>query len=476
MANNRIILISIDNLRADCLSANPDKSVLAPYALSRHCNTPTLDGLISSGVFFPRCFSAASYTTASHASILTGLFPARHGIREYYHNGLGKNVRTLFQILKAIGYDTLLATDFPFLIGPNLGFTRSVDQFIDQNENQALSWLEEHRDRPAFAFVHFGSVHNPFGLTSLEFDGDYFVTQVTKLAEKVGVPPIPDLGPEWPERKRSREEQVLRQRYFHCTDALYQRGQYGDLMQLYVDGIEYFDGNRFHKFIERLQNSGLLDDAVVAILADHGEEYSTRAFAHFNGLWEGIINVPLIVLGPEVPHGIVRHDVCRTVDVVPTLLDLAGVSTLETGAGNFDGLSLRSLFNSDSALRLKARGETWFGHTEKIRGFMEQCLVAGQLLPTPHFSTVRLEYLRDENWKFILRTDLETGEETPSIYRVEQDRTESSDLSATQGSLCDLMKHEITQYRGASFHEELNLENKALEDLRAELKDIGYLT
>ena len=105
MSFDRIILVSIDNLRADCLSANSDKAKLAPYNLSSYGSTPTLDALASQGAFFTHCFSAASYTTASHASMLTGLYPAQHGVREYYRNGIRKNVRTLFQILKDAGYD-----------------------------------------------------------------------------------------------------------------------------------------------------------------------------------------------------------------------------------------------------------------------------------------------------------------------------------------------------------------------------------
>ncbi len=470
---SRAILISIDNLRADCVSFNPDKSALAQYSLDHWPATPTLDRLAAQGAAFTRCFAAASYTTASHASILTGMFPAHHGIHEYYRQALSKDVKTILEIFKAAGYTTLLATDFPFLIGPNLGFTRSVDHYIAENDAQVLQLLNTHRADKIFAFVHWGSVHNPFGLTSMLVDGDRFAQQVERLGEKMGVPEQFELEQEWVERPRATRERLLRQRYFKCTDLLYQQGRYDELMQLYIEGIEYFDAYRFRNFIEQIETAGLLDDAVLAIVSDHGEEYSGRAFAHYNGLWEGIVNVPLILLGPGVPKGQLRQSVCRTVDVAPTLLDLS-INEPGLSSQNFDGISLLPHIPDEPA-ELTARGETWFGYTDRILDFMALCQSSGRLLKTKSMANTRIEYLRTSRWKLILRTDLEQGQEQVALFDIEKDRLEKNDLSAQEPSLVKKMKSQIIAERGQIEGQELYIEEHQLKELALNFKDLGYL-
>jgi arylsulfatase A-like enzyme len=466
-----VILISIDNLRADCISANPDKSALADYNLDHYTETPILDNLVSKGTFFPNCYSASSYTTASHASILTGLYPAQHGVQEYYRNAISRDVQTIFDIFKRAGYVTLLATDFPFLIGPNLGFTRSVEHFIKEDDEQVLKYFNMHQDEKLFAFVHFGSVHNPFGLSSLKIDGEYFVQQVAQLGEKMGVPEMFRLEEEWIEHSRSTRERLMRQRYFRCTDLMYQQCRYNELMNLYSRGIEYFDRHRFRLFIEQMVELCKNDSTVLVVTADHGEEYSKRAFAHYNGLWEGIVNVPLIIIGPGIPGQKIQQSICRTVDIVPTLLDLAGINKDKSNF-DLDGMSLAPGLYKDP---LSAKGETWFGYTEQIRNFMKLCQKAGKLLQVRSLANTRLEYMRKDEWKFILRSDFSKKQEESYLFHMKDDRLEKNNLAAQQPDIVKIMKEEVISGRRQSRVEEFHVEGEELEDLALNLKDIGYL-
>jgi choline-sulfatase len=468
----RVILISIDNLRADCLAANPDKTALQRFRLERFPATPTLDGLAARGTAFFRCFVAAPYTTASHASILTGAFPARHGVREYYRHGLSPAVPTLFELFRTAGYTTLLATDFPFLIGPNLGFTRAVDHFVVENDADVIDRLRARPDEPLFAFVHFGSVHNPFGLTSLEVDGDYFVHEVESLAARLGVPERKEMGPEWIERPRSTRESLLRQRYFRCTDLMYEQGRYDELMALYVKGVEYFDTHRFRRFVERLELAGLLDEAVIAVVADHGEEYSERAFAHYNGLWEGVVNVPLLLLGRGIPPSRVEWSPCRTVDLAPSLLELAGV---DGDPSRFDGLSLCPGLRGEGHHGKAAHGETWFGHTDRILSFMTLCQSSGRLLKAGSMATTRLEYLRTERWKLIAQTDLETQATCYRLYDLVGDRREEHDVAEEWPGIVDRMATELAARQSEAAGPELHLEAGELANVARGLKKLGYL-
>lgn len=472
---SRVILISVDNLRADCVSANPDKSALADYDLGPGPQTPTLDRLAEGGAAFFNCFSAASYTTASHASLLTGLFPVRHGIREYYRHSLAQSATTLCEWFKAAGYVTVLATDFPFLLGPNLGFTRGVDHFIMEDDAQVFQLLNSYQEQRVFAFVHFGSVHNPFGLTSLEVDGHHFLEQVERLGDKMGVPKQLKLQQEWIEGPRSTQERLLRQRYFACTDLMYRQGQYHELMQLYVEGIEYFDAHRFKKFIDGLEHAGWLDGAILALVSDHGEEYSERAFAHYNGLWEGIIKVPLIVIGPQVPKGLMADMLCRTVDIAPTLLELAGLDAVIMENGKLDGVSLMPFLRTGRGPELTAYGETWFGKTKEILDFMELCRNSGRLLKAKTMAATHVEYVRTSRWKLMLTSHLEPGNQTGQLFAMPQDPLEKNDLARVFPQTTAEMLREIETRRGEVIGQELLLEAKTLRELAGGLQDLGYL-
>lgn len=472
---SQVLLISIDNLRPDCISANPDKSLLDAYNLAHFPNTPTLDGLVEQGVFFSRCFSSAPYTTASHASILTGVFQSKHGIREYFRYGLSNEVKTLFEVFKSAGYITILATDFPFLIGSHLDFTRSVDFFIQQDDHRVFQILNENQSKRIFAFVHFGAVHNPFGLSSLEVDGDYFVNQVDTLAEKVGVPPQSMLDRSWLEKRRSTPERLLRQRYLKAISKLYEQGRYGEIMELYTQGIEYFDKNRFSVFINNLRELGWLDEGLITVIADHGEEYSTRADGHYNSLCEGVVNVPLIFKGPDIPEGKTHSFLCRTVDLAPTLCDLAGLKVDGNLELQFDGISLKPYFHGAGKPNLCAYGETWFGYADHLMDFMVLCESSGQLLKSRDLAVTRIEYTHNLNWKLLVVTDLVSNEETFELYNLSKYRREHNNIADSEPDLVREMKLDIlTHRRSLGEDRAIYIQKNEISKLADSLRDIGY--
>src|SRR3990170_3243786 len=102
MAQN-IILISIDALRFDCVGYQPDKRELEKYNVLKYLETPTLDSIAEKSLCFSQCISTSTYTTSAHASIFTGLYPPKHGVRAFYATKLTKDVFTLSEILKTFG-------------------------------------------------------------------------------------------------------------------------------------------------------------------------------------------------------------------------------------------------------------------------------------------------------------------------------------------------------------------------------------
>ena len=469
----RVFLISIDNLRSDCIGANRHKGALSRFDIKRLPATPTLDKIAGQGAFFTRCFSGAPYTTASHATILTGLYPAHHGIREYFRTPLAESAKTLFQYFKEQGYVTVLATDFPILLGPILGFTRDVDHYIEEDDGSVFDLLKTLGTEKVFCFWHFGSVHNPFGLTSLDVDGEHFTREVQSLADRVGVARPTELGEEWLERDRTPEERILRQWYFRCTDLMYQQGRYDELMNLYAAGVEYFDGHRLKNVMDGIEAARLLDDSLLAITGDHGEEYSERAFGHFNGLWDGIVNVPLILYGSSVQHGMVSDAVCRTADIAPTLLDYAGI--LPQAETRFDGISLRPHIESDFPLDLVAIGEATFGYTERIRNFLEQCFAEGRLLESGIMANTHLRFTRDRRWKLVMRADVERGAEAVELFDVLSDPMEKSNVADHYPEAVKVLRAEMSRITDSVDIEDVSLNNKQVESVARALINMGYL-
>jgi arylsulfatase A-like enzyme len=471
----RALLVSIDNLRSDCVGRYPSSRISKIAAVPRRPPTPTLDHLADSGCFFPHCFVSAPYTTASHASMLTGCFPIGHGVREYYRTPIATDVLTLFSRFKRAGYTTILATDFPALLGPILGFTRDVDHYIVTDDDEVRRLLGELAG-PVFCFWHFGSVHNPFGLTSPAIDGYHFERSVVEVADLAGVARPDVLGPEWMEADRPVEERMLRQWYFRATERLYEEDRYGDLMSLYTQGISYFDSTRLARVVECMDALRARGDMLAVVTADHGEEYSRRAYAHFNGLWEGIVEVPLFVIAPEIPADHTVHDLARSVDIAPTMLELAGIGEPKPDSQfrAMDGVSLAQTLRRGLPHGHVAIGESLFGMTEVIRDHLTNCFDRGQLLPSETMANRHLLYVRDARWKLIVERDLSSGSELGHLFDLKADVGEEIDVIASYPAAATNLRRHIDRYLDLEPRRADSAAVGNTEHIARALVDMGY--
>jgi hypothetical protein len=111
------------------------------------------------------------------------------------------------------------------------------------------------------------------------------------------------------------------------------------LSDLYDEEIAYLD-DRLSELMDRLQRDGRLEDTIVVLLADHGEElYDHGEWGHCRDIaFESVFHTPLVFWIPGGPHGVVRAGLAGDLDVVPTLLDLLRIPY---DAKAFDGASLR---------------------------------------------------------------------------------------------------------------------------------------
>lgn len=293
-----VVLITLDTVRADHLGAYG-------YPAAR---TPVLDRLAARGVRFARVDAAAPITLPSHASILTGLLPPRHGVRDNGAFRLAGEHRTVTEALAERGYDTaavIAAVVLARRYGLDQGFAAWDESFAEPAESAPEA--AEERDAAAVtdaALAQLAALRAPFFLWVHYFDphADYR-------------PPARLLGAQEGDH-RSYDAEIA-----HVDEQL------GRLL------------------------AALPERTAVVVVGDHGEMLGERGEAtHGVLLHRGARRVPLLIAGPGVPVGAVVEPLVRTVDVAPTLLELAagGAESAEELdeelAEELDGVSLAPLW------------------------------------------------------------------------------------------------------------------------------------
>jgi len=316
------VLIAVDTLRADRLSC---------YGYER-ATSPHLDELAADGVRFEHVVSNATWTCPSFASIFTGRVPSRHGVwvAGAMWARLPSSFETLAERFRSRGWATrAIAYKSPLYgSGYDQGFDVSLNTPVrigkaDDNLARALEWLDGNGDLRSFLFLHFDDPHMPYN------QPDPYVDRFARLSDDLGGLVGRITADEAAETEHGRNR----------TRSLY-------------DGeIAYVD-DRIGRFLDALRAHDLYDDALIVFVSDHGEElWEHGEFGHGHGkLFDEGTRVPLIVkpAGEDPPRGGVVRTQVRGFDVMPTLLELAGIEPP-------DGLEARSLvplLSSDGPDRL----------------------------------------------------------------------------------------------------------------------------
>ncbi len=312
--SDNVVLISIDSLRADRLSA---------YGHARP-TSPTMDQLARQGVRFAEAWTTAPWTLPAHMSMLTGLYPFSHRVNTE-SDRLPPAVTTLAERLAATG---MRRAGFVSegLVGSSYGFARGFDTFDDTTAvrafaevdeetapiilRQAEDWLRRHGDQRFFLFLHFWDVHYdyvPPAPYDRMFDPDY-------------------RGP-------------IDGRNFMFDDAIAPGMKQADLDHLLAryDGEIRWVDDHLARLLAALVAAGLDGRTAIIVTADHGEEFFEHGYkGHGAALYRPVMQIPLIIRAPGIPPGRVVDEPVSLVDLVPTILELTGVPLDEP----LDGISL----------------------------------------------------------------------------------------------------------------------------------------
>jgi len=311
-----VLLVSLDTLRADHVGA---------FGYRRE-TTPNLDRIASRGVRFHRAYAPANHTLESHMSALTGLYPTTHGVRP----GTGKRQEmgiaplpadrvTLAETLQGHGYLTGgFAYDCVWLkrgYGFGQGFEKYVVRGRDaatMNDTEIFPWLESHHDEPFFLFVHYYDIHSDW--KKLPYDAP------SRFREKF-------------ERSYSGKfdgcgNDVCATRYLMELDTKKRpigEPELAHIRSLYDAGVEATDFE-VGRLMDKLESLGVLENTIVVVMSDHGEEFREHGRFIHNQIYEEILRVPLIFTWPSVlREGGQSFEPVGLIDVMPTILDLVGV-------------------------------------------------------------------------------------------------------------------------------------------------------
>jgi arylsulfatase A-like enzyme len=371
---------------------------------ARFLNTRTVDELAAGGVRYDQAISAAPWTAPSTLSLVTGLYAHHHGYL-HWDAPLDPALETMFRAFAAHGYEVgsyVFDRDYLFKDLPEanvLGTSETLDG--------AVEWLRANREQPFLLYFHSWATHMPYGILHAE--------RTDWLAAK---------------------EEIIAGIQSDSASAL------EALREAYRQAVERQSEVLFASLLEELEALGLRERTVLAFTSDHGESFGERFAAkdavkgvyHMHGatLYDEIVQIPLILSAPGRLEPAVVPEQVRSVDLVPTLLELAGLPGRET-----DGESLLDVAGDRPAV------------------------VAGTDLGVLAKLAVRLP-----PWKLILH--VESGEE--EAYDLELDPRERESRPAdAPPELRELVFRELE----SAERRELSEEEEATVAKR--LSDLGYL-
>ena len=397
-----VILITLDTTR-------PDR--LEPYGATQVA-TPNLQNLANRGVVFENAWAVAPITLVSHASILSGLYPFEHGVRNNGTQYVEGSVTTLAERLFEEGYRTSAFVSAAVLdrrYGLNQGFEvydddlsdrrnlspRMVaDRTADSTVKATKKWLDElSGEEPFFTWVHFYDPHANYS------------------------PPPPF------------------------------RDDYRD--RLYDGEIAYMD----QQIGELLAHPKLLgagsDGPVVMVIADHGESLGEHGEkTHALLAYDSTLHVPFIIHVPEGPAGLRVKESVGHVDVMPTVLSLLDMSNDDFSA-KMSGRDISGLMTGRSS--------------EPNRSYYSETF-----LPYYTYGWEKLRVLRKGRWKII---DAPQSE----LYDLSRDPRELSDVYSIQSDKSHDLKRDLDEWlskHNDDSEANLSLDGEEL----AKLRSLGYLS
>jgi arylsulfatase A-like enzyme len=353
-----VVIVTIDTLRADRIGVYGAKNV----------ETPRIDQLARDGAWAVNATVHAPLTRPSHVSLFTGRYPAEHGIRDNVSPPLGRDVPVLAEVFQREGFSTA-AFVASAVLDRQSGLARGFATYSDRlsvNEDKkpgdvvisdAVEWM---RDKTRFfAWIHLYDCHAPYRPPD---------RYATKYADRP------------------------------------------------YDGEVAFSDDLVGRLVDALRDAHTLENTLLIVTSDHGEglgDHGEDVHGYF--VYESTLRVPLVMHGPGVKPGSRLDKVVRTIDLFPTIVEIAA---LGAKAPQTSGRSVASALQGGT--------------------MTEEPSFAESLVPLLQFGWSDLRAVRDGRWKFIMAPRAE-------LYDLERDPGEQRNLLDSEQAKAKAMRAALDQ-------------------------------
>ena len=456
-----VLVYMIDTLRADHTSL---------YGYARD-TTPFLKKLGAEALVFDDCTVQATWTKPSVASLMTSLYSFTHGIRNEYDT-IPPGSTTLAEQLRAAGYVTASVLANPSA-GRISGLERGFDYLFEWQavhkrwvesdrgtdsaavNKTALLWLDQHRDEPFFLYAHATDPHAPYqppagyeekfanAADTPAFDHDFLkLKQIAVTAGGFGI---------------SRAS---------CAKAGIDAGRFIQRARDRYDAKILHNDASFEQLVGRLRQLGLLQNTLIIVVSDHGEEFWEHGWTgHGQSLYQELARGVLLMWNPKlipVPRRI--DEPVQLIDVMPTVLDLLGLHIPATA----EGQSLSSFAHGQPFARRGQVMTSRFAHPYSAHN---------ELIPENRIDSVALV---SKDWKLVWREKgAEVGLKKIELYDRHMDRRDENNVAAEHPEEAGQMMEKIQKWTDAQKQVRNALgrgAKPAIDDATMQkLRSLGYL-
>lgn len=396
-----VVMIVLDTLRADFLGRSVNGRKLTPH----------LDAIAEQGLVFTHAFANAFFTTPSHVTLMSSIYPHSHQVTFGRSKILDERFVTLAQQLKINGYSTRAATPNTLrYLEENLGLYRGFDQVLKPLFRRAV--LRDARD-PGFDFEGWQRLTNGLAKPYFLFLHSYLAHMPYLAPDLQRLTPVP-LSREALLNAHRESGESKQGRYGSGEDAL--AHEIGDLQQqrLRLYGDNGFVEEAYARNVSDMDaqlakfwaEARRLPNTIFVFLSDHGEQLFEHGKPGHATFFDHTVRVPLIIVGPGVPIQ-KSSKLVSLVDMAPTILDLLGIEIPAQMQG-------KSVFLKDSSI--PPQEEIVFGHT------------FGQ------------DFVRTRKWKLLFNKFAE-----PELYYLPLDPGEKKNLAESSNWFIQSVKRRLEE-------------------------------
>lgn len=392
-----VVVVTIDTLRADRLGCYGYKAI----------STPHLDRFASRGALFENAVVQTPLTAPSHASMFTGQNPPAHKVRDTGGFILNPSSTTLAEILQSRGWDTAAFVGAAVL-KKGFGFERGFAVYDDRMPkpsstvfaaesserragdvvDEAIRWLNSQFGKPFFLWVHVFDPHSPYDAPS-------------PFREKYSGRPY--------------------------------------------DGEVAYTDQELGRLLDAVGRKSPGETTLTAILSDHGESLSEHGeYTHGVFLYDSTLRIPFLIAGPGIPPGLRVKQQARSIDVLPTMLELLGIPI----PGTSQGTSLVPAFGGKEFAASPSYLETLF--------------------PKINMGWTELRGIRTDRWKYIRAPK-------PELYDLAADPLESKNVIERYAAEARELEAHLNAAAGSAAHTPEKVRTAMVDQATLrQLRSLGY--